>query len=220
MFQVRLRQSTEDVQYQILARGPEEAESTDREVLVDYFNLQTPLQQMSKEWDAKDSRFRLVSPYFPGRASGSETPPPAYPRLAQELHSSLEGLIFRPTCWSADTCVQDCKRPVPSIQFSGLHAAMQMQTCECNMFSAYRSSACLEGSAHVLEHLNIYKHIEANYLRPLVQDCLASRLNQHRQAINVADVHRCKALYITSKYLCAQIQQQLVIGLDIGMKLA
>lgn len=180
MFQVRLRQSTEDVQYQILARGPEEAESTDREVLVDYFNLRTPLQQMFKEWDAKDSRFRLVSPYFPGRASGSGTPTPAYQCLAQELpSSSLEGLIFEPTCGSeADTCVQDCKLSVPSIQLSGLHDVVQMQTCECEMVSVYWFCACLEGSADLLNHLKICKHIEAIYLTSSVQNCLARRLDQ------------------------------------------
>ena len=66
--QVKLEQLENDVQWQVLARGPNSSPAADVETLRDYFNLHEPLASMSKEWAATDPRFKLISPYFPGTA--------------------------------------------------------------------------------------------------------------------------------------------------------
>lgn len=66
--QVKLQQLENDVQWQILARGPNSSPINDLEALRHYFNLHEPLAAMSEDWAAKDPRFKLISPYFPGDA--------------------------------------------------------------------------------------------------------------------------------------------------------
>jgi hypothetical protein len=65
--QVRLRQGEDDVMWQVLARGPESCAGEDLRVLQDYFNLHEPLGEMCKAWADKDARFKLISPFLPGR---------------------------------------------------------------------------------------------------------------------------------------------------------
>lgn len=71
MLQVNLRQVDEDVQWQVLARGPDESAASDLTTLQDYFNLHEPLGNMTKEWAKMDPRFKIVSPFFPGKVSVS-----------------------------------------------------------------------------------------------------------------------------------------------------
>lgn len=76
IFQVHLRQLDEDVEYQVLARGPKEKESSDLSILQEYFNLHEPLAKMTKQWAESDDRFKLISPFFPGKLlsnSGHQT---------------------------------------------------------------------------------------------------------------------------------------------------
>ncbi|KAK9805430.1 hypothetical protein WJX73_005270 [Symbiochloris irregularis] len=56
---------TGDLLYKVLARGPQAVPAEDEAVLVDFFNLNVSLQQLSKQWVA-DQRFRAVHPFFPG----------------------------------------------------------------------------------------------------------------------------------------------------------
>ena len=64
--QVKLKQDSNDVQWQVLARGVESRASGDLKTLTEYFNLHEPLAEMSQQWSQQDARFKLVGPYFPG----------------------------------------------------------------------------------------------------------------------------------------------------------
>ncbi|GLC39594.1 hypothetical protein PLESTB_000809200 [Pleodorina starrii] len=63
---VCLVQLPDDVRYRVLARGRDASSADDAAVLRDYFNLDTRLSQLATGWAASCSRFRDVSPHFPG----------------------------------------------------------------------------------------------------------------------------------------------------------
>ncbi len=67
LVQVKLKQLEGDIHWQVLARDPCSSPASDADALRDYFNLHEPLAEMSKDWAKKDPRFKLISPYFPGR---------------------------------------------------------------------------------------------------------------------------------------------------------
>ncbi len=52
--------------YRVLARCRDASPAHDAAVLRDYFNLDTQLTSLAAEWAAQCSRFRDVSPHFPG----------------------------------------------------------------------------------------------------------------------------------------------------------
>ena len=56
------------MEYRVLARGNSALPCEDAGVLRDYFNAGINLQELSRTWAGKDSRFRNVHPYFPGAA--------------------------------------------------------------------------------------------------------------------------------------------------------
>lgn len=64
---MRVRQLEGDVAYQVVARGSLAAPEQDAAVLRDYFNLETSLSALAREWCAADARFAAVHPYFQGR---------------------------------------------------------------------------------------------------------------------------------------------------------
>jgi len=63
---VRMRQLEDDIEYTVLARGPDAPEDGDRAALEDYFNLHHRVGPMAAGWARADERFREVSPHFPG----------------------------------------------------------------------------------------------------------------------------------------------------------
>ncbi|GAB4821909.1 hypothetical protein N2152v2_008955 [Parachlorella kessleri] len=63
---VRLRQLDGDVEYQVVARGPQALAAEDAAVLHDYFNLGTSLAELAQQWCAADARFCTVHPHLPG----------------------------------------------------------------------------------------------------------------------------------------------------------
>ena len=66
MMQVRVRQESDDVKYQILARGEGAEAVQDAAVMRDYFNLETQLGPLSDEWARRDSRFAAIRGFIPG----------------------------------------------------------------------------------------------------------------------------------------------------------
>lgn len=63
---VQVQQTEEDVQYRVLARGPDTPAAEDAAALHDYFNLGTNLLQLSEAWAAADPRFAHIQQYIPG----------------------------------------------------------------------------------------------------------------------------------------------------------
>ncbi|KAL3141464.1 hypothetical protein ABBQ32_005027 [Trebouxia sp. C0010 RCD-2024] len=66
VLQVKVQQLSDDVQYQVIARGKAAATSEDGTVLRDYFNLQACLKDLCQEWSDRDERFNKIHAYFPG----------------------------------------------------------------------------------------------------------------------------------------------------------
>ena len=66
LLQVKVQQLSDDIQYQVLARGSNADVSQDAAVLKDYFNLQASLSSLCQEWSNRDERFRKIHTYFPG----------------------------------------------------------------------------------------------------------------------------------------------------------
>lgn len=65
---MKVQQLSDDVQYQVIARGEAADTTEDAAVLRDYFNLQAcKLKDLCKEWSSRDERFRKIHTYFPGR---------------------------------------------------------------------------------------------------------------------------------------------------------
>ena len=86
--QVKLKQDSDDVQWQVLARGVESRASGDLKTLTEYFNLHEPLAEMSQQWSQQDARFKLISPYFPGNHLPASRLVCSPGHLDQSKHSS------------------------------------------------------------------------------------------------------------------------------------
>ncbi|KAL4458510.1 hypothetical protein ABPG75_013375 [Micractinium tetrahymenae] len=63
---VRLRQLANDVQYQVIARAPQDLAAADAAALRDYFNLPTSLAQLAPGWCAACDRYAAVHALLPG----------------------------------------------------------------------------------------------------------------------------------------------------------
>jgi hypothetical protein len=61
---VQVRQLGPEVQYRVLARGQDAAESEDAALLSDYFNCSTDLAELCQHWSSRDPRFKALYPYF------------------------------------------------------------------------------------------------------------------------------------------------------------
>ena len=61
-----MRQLDGDVEYQVVARGPQALAIEDAAVLHDYFNLGTSLADLARQWCAADTRFCTVHPHLQG----------------------------------------------------------------------------------------------------------------------------------------------------------
>ena len=127
--QVRLRQVEADVQWQVLARGPDSSESRDAESLREYFNLHEPLADMSREWAAKDPRFELISPYFPGAHLLSRT---------QTLHRLL---LWSPTAYNTGLQCSECKETAYNVLQSNAKAKVEDEKLSQSVYLGYSSAA-------------------------------------------------------------------------------
>ncbi|GIL60623.1 hypothetical protein Vafri_15157, partial [Volvox africanus] len=112
---VCLRQLEDDVLYRVLARGQDANPAADAAVLHDYFNLDTNLGHLATGWAASCSRFREVSPHFPGARMLRQDPLEC---LFQFICSSnnhisrIHGMVER-LCSSYGTPLETTTPPLP-----------------------------------------------------------------------------------------------------------
>ncbi|GLI60349.1 hypothetical protein VaNZ11_002470, partial [Volvox africanus] len=113
---VCLRQLEDDVLYRVLARGQDADPAADATVLHDYFNLDTSLGHLATGWATSCSRFRDVSPHFPGARMLRQDPLEC---LFQFICSSnnhisrIHGMVER-LCSSYGTPLEPTTPPPPS----------------------------------------------------------------------------------------------------------
>lgn len=103
---MRLRQAENDIEWQVLARGPSSTERDDLKALTEYFNLHEPLAAMSRDWADKDPRFRLISPYFPG------------PAMSEVLEFCI--------CWKCCTCMPMKRLSQDMLDKVGMHVLAKL----------------------------------------------------------------------------------------------
>lgn len=153
VLQVKVQQLSDDVQYQVIARGEAADTSEDAAVLRDYFNLQACLKDLCQEWSDRDERFNKIHAYFPGRhrrvSGGSHSL--LVSRQPRHSNALLDLSRCHPSTSRQSTVISQLHSNLHCIHSSVWDPAYTCQTMHANMIYLIANMCCQRCTAGCLD---------------------------------------------------------------------